>query len=243
MAGLRNMRSRRGLVVAAALVLVLAAGASAYFLFFTPSSPERLSVSPQPPSNQLRPTAGDIDGIWRPTAASVVGYRVREKLAGLPAASDAVGRTSAVTGSVRARMQGETITATDANFTADLTQLRSDEARRDNRIRTLGLETERYPTATFVSTAPIELPATILSGQTSQVGVAGDLTIHGVTRPVTIPMDVRASGAVVEAAGALTFPFSDFGMDPPNIGGFVTVESDPTLEFKLVLAKEGGTPA
>ncbi|MDQ3680054.1 MAG: hypothetical protein M3378_05830 [Actinomycetota bacterium] len=53
-----------------------------------------------------------------------------------------------------------------------------------------------------------------------------------------LPVDVRATGVVVEVAGALTFPFSDFGMDPPNVGGVVTVESDPTLEFRLVLAKE-----
>ena len=236
---LGNVRSRWRLVVGAALVLVLAARVSAYFVFFTPSSPERLGVSTEPPRDPASPSLGEIDGVWEPTAGSVVGYRVREKLARLPATSDAVGRTSAVTGSVRVRRQGETITATDANFTADVTQLRSDEPRRDNRIRTLGLETERYPTATFRSKESVEVPVTILSDQVTRVRVTGDLTIHGVTRTVTIPLDVRATGAVVEVAGALTFPFSDFEMDPPNIGGFVTVESDPTLELKLVLAKRG----
>lgn len=232
------MRSRRRLIMAGALVLVLAAGASVYFLFFTPSSPDRLGVSTEPGSNQAPLSVGDIDGIWRPPADSVVGYRVREKLVGLPAASDAVGRTSAVTGSVRVRRQGETITGTDANFTADVTQPKSDEPRRDNRIRTLGLQTDRFPIATFFSKEPIELPVTVLSGQLARVRVSGDLTIHGVTRPVSIPIDGRATGAAVEVAGALTFPFSEFQMDPPNIGGFVSVESDPTLEFKLVLVKE-----
>ncbi len=227
------------MIVAAALVLVVGAGALAYFLFFTPSSPDRLRVSTEPSSNQPSLSGGEIEGIWRPTAGSVVGYRVREKLARLPATNDAVGRTEAVTGSLRVRRQGQIITATDANLTADLTQLKSDEPRRDNRIRTLGLETERYPTATFVSTAPVEIPGSVLSGQVAQARVTGDLTIHGVTRRTTIPLDVRLTGAVVEVTGALTFPFSDFEMDPPNIGGFVTVESDPTLEFKLVLAKEG----
>ncbi len=238
MADLGKVRSRRGLIFAAALVLAVAAAASAYFLFFTPSSPGRLGVSTEPPTNQASTSVGEIDGIWRPTAGSVVGYRVREKLARLPATNDAVGRTSVVTGSVTVRRRGQAITVTDANFTADLTQLKSDEPRRDNRIRTLGLETERYPTATFVSTAPVEVPASVLSGQVAQARVTGDLTIHGVTRPVTIVLDVRLAGAVVEVAGALTFPFSDFGMDPPNIGGIVSVESDPTLELKLVLAKQ-----
>lgn len=62
---------------------------------------------------------------------------------------------------------------------------------------------------------------------------------HLLTRTVTIPLDVRATGAGVDVAGALTFPFSDFDMDPPNIAGFVTVESDPAPELRLVLAKEG----
>ncbi len=34
----------------------------------------------------------------------------------------------------------------------------SDETRRDNRIRTQGLESDRFPTATFVSTSPISVP-------------------------------------------------------------------------------------
>lgn len=37
--------------------------------------------------------------------------------------------------------------------------------------------------------------------------------------------------------GSLTFPFSDFGMSALNVGGIVTVESNPTLELKLVLVR------
>lgn len=51
---------------------------------------------------------------------------------------------------------------------------------------------------------------------------------------------MRANGELVEVAGSLTFPFGDFGMQAPNVGGFVTVESNPTLEFKLVLARAAG---
>ncbi len=100
----------------------------------------------------------------------------------LPASSDAVGRTSAVTGSVTLKRQGEKIVASDARFTADLTQLQSDESRRDNRMRTIGIETDRFPSATFVSAPPIELPSTALSGALTKVQAPGDLTIHGVTK-------------------------------------------------------------
>ena len=166
-----------------------------------------------------------------------MGYRVRERLARLPASSDAVGRTSAVAGSVTLKRQGETIIASDTNFTADLTQLKSDEARRDSRMRSVGIETERFPSATFVAASPIELPATALSGEVTKVQVPGDLTIHGVTKRVTMPLEVKANGSQVEVAGTLTFPFGDFGMSAPNVGGIVTVESNPTLELKLVLVR------
>lgn len=235
---------RRPVLVAAFLIpTVLIPGliVGAYFLFFTPSSPDRLGVSATSgngaPSSSPVPLSGDVDGAWKPSSESVVGYRVRERLARLPASTDAVGRTSAVVGSVTLKRQGDTIIASDTSFTADLTQLKSDESRRDNRIRTVGLETDRFPSATFVAALPMELPATALSGTPAKVQVPGDLTIHGVTKRVTMPLDVKANGSQVEVAGTLTFPFGDFGMSAPNVGGIVTVESNPTLEFKLVLTR------
>ncbi len=63
----------------------------------------------------------------------------------------------------------------------------------------------------------------------------GDLTIHGTTRSVTVPMEARLSGARVEVAGSVTFPFSEFGMTPPSIANFVTVQDNATMEFDVVL--------
>jgi polyisoprenoid-binding protein YceI len=157
----------------------------------------------------------------------VAGYRVREKLATLPAQSDAVGRTNAVTGSVV--IDGTTVTAADV--VVDVTTLDSDEDRRDNRIRSMGLETDTFGTATFSLTSPIELGA----GDTVSVSAIGDLTIHGVTKSVTIPLDAKRSGATLEVVGSIEFPMADFDIDPPSIGGFVTVEDDATMEFQLFL--------
>jgi len=225
----------------AAVLIPIALLAAVWFFFFTPSTPDRLTVSNASGdgagTTSSAPLSGEVDGTWKPVPDSLVGYRVREKLAGLPASSDAVGRTSAVAGSVTLKRQGETIVASDANFTADLTQLRSDESRRDNRMRTTGIETARFPSATFVAAAPIEVPATALSGSAAKVQASGDLTIHGVTKRVAMPLDVKANGGRIEVVGSLTFPFDDFAMTAPNVGGFVTVESNPTLELKLVLTR------
>jgi polyisoprenoid-binding protein YceI len=242
-------RSRRPLVILAFLAAVAAAGVAVVYLsFFNDDAPERLALSDQPaptPSTAPGPTAttaasaagSDLAGMWRVAEGSVAGYRVREKLAELPAKSDAVGRSPAVTGTVKVEGSGTALTASDARFEVDLTKLASDRSQRDNRIRTMGLQSNTFPTATFVSTKPIALPAETASGQAVKASADGDLTIHGVTKRVTIPLDVRVTGAKGELVGSLEFPMSDFNITPPSIGGFVTVDPDATLEFKLILEK------
>lgn len=181
--------------------------------------------------------ASDLVGTWRAITGSTAGYRVREKLVALPAKSDAVGRSPGVTGTVKVEDVGGALTATTATFEVDLTKLTSDESRRDQRIRTDGLQTNQFPKATFTSTKPITLPTGTTAGQAVKATAEGDLTLHGVTKRVTIPLDVRVSGDRGELVGSLGFPMSDFNISPPNVAGFVTVDSDATMEFKLVLEK------
>ncbi|MDQ6709047.1 MAG: YceI family protein, partial [Candidatus Dormibacteraeota bacterium] len=101
-------------------------------------------------------------------------------------------------------------------------------------------QSDRYPTATFKLTSPIALPGTASNGQIVQVSAVGDLTIHGTTHNVTIPMTAKLSSGQIEVAGAITFPFSQFGMTPPNIGNFVTVQNNATMEFLLFFQRAGG---
>ena len=243
----------RPAVIAALVVVPLAALGVVYALFFTGDSPDKLTLS-DPPTTQAGSTAttagptGETDsgstasgsslaGTWNVAGGSVAGYRVREKLAALPAQSDAVGRTQSVTGTVTVTGSGSHLVADAVNVEVDVSTLASDESRRDNRIRTSGLESNRFPKATFASTQPVTLPTGTDEGQAVTTEVTGNLTVHGVTKLVTIPLDLRLTGGQGEVVGSLKFPFSDFGMTPPSVGGFVTVEPDATLEFKLLLAR------
>ena len=237
-----NMSKSLKIVLAVAVVAV-AGFAAVYFTVFGDDAPEELTLGTPPTSTGGAPAspvdATTVAGVWKVAPGSEAGYRVREKLAALPAQSDAVGRTPAVTGSFRLERQGNGFTATAARFEADLTKLTSDETRRDNRIRTQGLESNRFPTATFVSSAPITLPADAVTGRAVKVSAEGDLTLHGVTKRVTIPIEGRLTGGRIELAGSHRFPMSDFAIEPPNIANFVSVEPDATLEFRLVLEKDG----
>lgn len=173
--------------------------------------------------------SGDLDGAWKvKTGDSFVGYRVREQLAILPAPSDAVGRTTAVEGELD--ISGLKIAKVDV--TADLTQLTSDRSQRDERIRTMGLETSAFPEATFALTDPIAFEAQPADGEAISASATGELTLHGVTNRVCVPVEATLTGDTVEVLGSVDVVFADYGMQAPNFG-FVSTEDNGTIEFQL----------
>jgi polyisoprenoid-binding protein YceI len=178
-----------------------------------------------------------VAGTWS-VAEGEAGYRVRERLASLSAESDAVGRTTDVTGSITLVAAGDAAQLTEGSLAVDTTTLASDEDRRDNRLRTEGLETDAFPTATFTITAPIDIPAGAISGTATDVTLVGDLTLHGVTKAVAIPAQAQLVGGEVQVAGSLTFSLADFDITAPNVGGFIiSIADEGALEFRESFAK------
>jgi polyisoprenoid-binding protein YceI len=199
----------------------------------TPAATADAAASPGEPA-----TEAGIDGEWTVADGSVAGYRVREQLANLPAESDAIGRTSDVTGSITVAADGDGARLTAGSLTVDTTTIQSDEGRRDNRLRNEGLQTDQFPTATFTVTEPVEVPAAALSGTASDITLVGDLTLHGVTKSVEIPAQAQLTDGAVQVAGSLTFPLADFDITAPNVGGFIiSIADEGTLEFLVAFEK------
>ncbi|HEV8697646.1 MAG TPA: YceI family protein [Candidatus Limnocylindrales bacterium] len=183
-------------------------------------------------------TSSGVTGTWNVTTDSEAGYRVRERLANLPAESDAIGRTSDVSGSITVEANGDGARLTGGTLTVDTTTITSDEDRRDNRLRSEGLQTDQFPTATFTVTEPVDVPAAALAGTAADVTLTGDLTLHGVTKSVEIPAQAQLLGNTMQVAGSLTFPLSDFEISPPNVGGFIlSIADEGTLEFLVSFSK------
>ncbi len=181
---------------------------------------------------------GGVAGTWTVVEGSRAGYRVRERLAGLSADSDAVGRTTEVAGSITLVASGDGARLTAGSIKVDMTSLQSDESRRDGRLRTEGLETETYPEATFTIAGPMDLPASALAGSAASVTLAGDLVLHGVTRAVEIPAEVQLVDGQIRVAGSLIFSLADFDITAPNVGGFIiSIADEGALEFLVLLAK------
>lgn len=176
-------------------------------------------------------TPDTVDGEWAVQQGETVfvGYRVAELFAGETIEKTATGRTPEVEGTMT--IEGDTITS--ASLTADLTQLESDQGRRDAALRTRGLETERFPDSTFELTEPITLPSAPEVGETVAVTAVGDLTIHGETSPVEVALEAQWEGPSISVAGSTPIAFADFGMDAIEIAGFVSTDDEGTMELQL----------
>jgi polyisoprenoid-binding protein YceI len=229
---MRRWTGRRIAIAATAGVVLVVVTAYGIFAYVSGGGEDPVSLADVPagPTSTTVAFDGEFDGAWTLLAGdSFVGYRVREQLAFLPAPNDATGRTTAVEGTLE--IEGLRIVAT--SVTADLALLESDESRRDDAIRTNGLESATYPTATFDLTEPIVLDQEPAEGEVVAVEATGDLTLHGVTRSVTVPLEARWDGGRIAVVGSLAITFADYDITPPSIGP-ATVEDHGTMELQLV---------
>lgn len=235
---------QRPALVAAAFGSLIVLGAVAlgivYFVIFPGSAPAKLALAAtkSPTASAATAASAASTGTWSVTSGSQAGYRVRETLAFVGAPSDAVGRTSSVHGTVTIAASGSNLSVSAASLTVDVNTLTSDRSMRDQRLHSIGLQSDRYPTASFILSSPIALPADAANGQAFTVSAIGQLTLHGMTKTVTIPMQARRAGSQIQLAGSITFPFSEFGMTPPSIGGFVSVQDNATMEFAINLTQQ-----
>lgn len=86
------------------------------------------------------------------------------------------------------------------------------ETIRNNFLGKGQLDASAFPTISYRSTR--------CEGTTGRVVVTGELTIHGVSKPVTVTLDVSADAQGFSAKGGFTATHTDFGFKPfSNLGG------------------------
>ena len=170
------------------------------------------------------------DGEWAVVAESIVGYRVKETIVGQK--TEGVGRTAAVTGSLTISDQK----VLNAEFTVDMTSLKSDSTRRDRQVNTRILDTATYPTATFVLKEPITLTPEALAGSDFSVDTTGTLTLRGVTKDIDLTLIARLVDDVIEVNGSIQIVFTDWSIPDPSISGIIVVDRG-LLEFLIRFAR------
>ena len=238
----RSHRNRNLLIVAVAIVAIAVVAAGGYGLWYIligPSSPASVVAGPPAvPGNAAVGAPASMDGTWNVNTslgsigdgtASFVGYRVQEQLVGV-GGHTAVGRTTKVTGSMT--LAGAVVS--DVQVTGDLTALASDNDQRDNQLRRQALQTDNFPTAMFKTIQPIDLGTLPADGTTVSVNATGALTVHGVTRTVTITLQAVRQGGVIAVTGSLPIIFSDYSMEKPNSFSVLSVDDHGTMELHLL---------
>ena len=123
--------------------------------------------------------------------------------------------------------------------TIQVASIKTHHAVRDNDLRSSNfLEADSYPTATFKST-------TIKQTETDTFSVTGDLTIKGVTKPVTLAMtrlgefNDPAMGHRIGYSGSAKINRRDFGMSfNPILDGKLVVSDEITISLEGELVEQ-----
>jgi polyisoprenoid-binding protein YceI len=233
---MRSGRMRRGLIAGgvALVALLVIAGATA-LLLGSHQAPAPLALSSPAASG----SASSLTGDWKVGDGSEAGYRVREQFINQPGPTEAVARTSKISGGLRVQASGSTLQASGLHFTADLAALQSQDKyanyqvyQRDFFIRTIYLQTDQFPKADFTA-SPVSIPSGIESGPIS-ITVSGKLTVHGVTKSVTTTLQAQRTTSGIEVAGSINTDMRDFGVEVPSIS-FTQAEPGVVIEYHLVL--------
>lgn len=217
--------------------VVVLLGAALWWVVLRDDTPEEATLVAR---QTVAPARTGLDGTWTvvPGAEVFAGYRITEHLNGLD--NTAVARTGEVEATVE--VEDGRITAVDA--AVDMASLTSQDTElpgvggRDDAMREAGLETGAFPTATFSLTEPLALGGLAEPGREVALDAVGVLELHGVARPVTVPVRARWSGEVIDLSASVEVALADFAIDPPA-PQVVSVADRGTVELQLTVERAG----
>jgi polyisoprenoid-binding protein YceI len=65
--------------------------------------------------------------------------------------------------------------------------------------------------------------------------VTGNLTLHGITQSIAVPVDAEMNGDAITSRGRFVVKQTDFGMTPVSVaGGMVSVKDALVVHFTVV---------
>ncbi|HEV3234199.1 MAG TPA: YceI family protein [Candidatus Dormibacteraeota bacterium] len=237
----------RKVLIGAVVVVVLLAGAGvgAYAInFFTPRTTSSSSDSSAPLStpSSSPSVGGTLAGKWAVTSGSSAGYRANEKFLEQSSPSQAVADSTGVSGGVTIVDNGGALTAQQLSVVVDMSKLKSSDQfaihgsnQRDRFVNPNYLETGQFPTATYAVDS-ISIPAAAAAGGQQQLSTSGKLTIHGMTKDVSIPMTGQVNGDKLEVQGSVAINMTDYGVRLPSVP-FTSVQPGVTIAFHVLFAR------
>ena len=99
-------------------------------------------------------------------------------------------------------------------------------------LREIVLHPDQYPDIVFKSTS---VTGKQLATDQYELKIAGDLTLHGVTRPITIPTKVTVTGNDIRAQGKFSIDRGDFNVKATSaVHGLVRVRKKIKFTFDII---------
>ena len=96
------------------------------------------------------------------------------------------------------------------------------------------LDVARHPTIVFQSTS---IAVKTGAKQAADLMVTGTLTLHGVTRPLTVPVHAVVTDAAVTAKGQFAVKQTDYGMKPVSVAGVVAVKDSLSISVSITAGR------
>jgi polyisoprenoid-binding protein YceI len=99
------------------------------------------------------------------------------------------------------------------------------------------LESAKHPKITFKSVSVSDVKQT--GNDAYSLVVNGDLTLHGVTKRIAVPVSATITPQQLSATGKYTLKQTDYGIKPYSAAaGTIKVKNDIVVNFNIV-AKAG----
>ena len=193
------------------------------------TAPTEAPKAAQATSAPAAKAAGELRLTLDP-AATKARFRVKEQFANQTVMNEAVGETDKVTGQLVIDSTGK-VNRDQSKFTVDMASLKTDQAQRDNFIKRGTLAVSQFPTAQFVPTEIKGLASPLPTSGDVQFQLVGDMTVHGVTKPVTWDVTGKIEGQSLTGQAKTAFKFGDFGMEAPRVPILAAVEDNIRLEL------------
>ncbi|MFD9883280.1 YceI family protein [Streptomyces alboflavus] len=134
-----------------------------------------------------------------------------------------------------AHMDGDDPSRSSAGLTVQAASIQTHNPKRDEPLRAKFLDADAHPFITFLSTRVAQVDGT-------RFEVTGDLTVRGVTKPVTVDVELTgaehdpADGLRVGLRGGVTINRKAWGVNW-NAATGVMVGAKVTLEFDIVVVR------
>jgi polyisoprenoid-binding protein YceI len=153
------------------------------------------------------------------------------------ATSTVEGRNESVSGTIL-WIETDSRPVVHAELTIDASKFDSGNATRDRDVRNI-LNVVEYPEITFELASLLGLDAVPLTELSGEYVATGLLTVHGTAKEINVPVRLHYSDGVLTIEGATASKYSDFGIDPPRVAGFVGRAPDELrLHVSLIATRD-----